>query len=225
MSFNIVDGVVIAVIGAGIILGAFKGAFKMLLSFGSVVFAVIATFFLRPIIYPLLMEHTDLFGKMTTLISDNLDLTGVAKNLVNPETTTNNMTVSPQIMEMLAKKTGADSALAGLQFQISQHLAEIAMQIFSFIVGFILIMIAFAVAGFVLNRLDKLPVIREVNKTAGAVVGGVIGVVIIWIAMLVLNYWFSTGRQDELMLLIQQSMVTKYLYQYNLLVYYFILLQ
>lgn len=229
--FNLADIVVIAVIGIGVFLGAWKGLFKMVLSLFSVVIAVIASFFVQPIIFTLLRQYTGLFEKLVGIISEKLDLTAIAAKLINPEVgekvagEAGDSLLNVQIMKMLARKVEEGSALQSVQIQISQNLAGIALQIVSFFLGLLLILLAFAILSRLLNLADKLPIIREANKTAGALVGGCVGILLLWVGMLFMNYWFSTGQQLQVMELIESSMIAVYIYRYNLLVYYFILIQ
>lgn len=229
--FNLADIVVIAVIGIGVFLGAWKGLFKMVLSLFSVVIAVVASFFVQPIIFTLLRQYTGLFEKLVGIISEKLDLTAIAAKLINPEVGekvaggAGDSLLNVQIMKMLARKVEEGSALQSVQMQISQNLAGIALQIVSFFLGLLLILLAFAILSRLLNLADKLPIIREANKTAGALVGGCIGILLLWVGMLFMNYWFSTGQQLQVMELIENSMIAVYIYRYNLLVYYFILIQ
>lgn len=231
--FNFADIIVVAVIGGGVFLGAWKGLFKMVLSLFSVVIAVIVTFFIQPILLPLLKEHTGIFDKLVEVISKNLDLTAIAGKLVNPEVTTqanagaeaSGNFLNVQIMKILAKTVEEGSVLESIQLQISQNLAGIALQILSFFVGLLLVLVAFGLLSWILNLADKLPIIKEANKTAGALVGGCIAILVLWVGMLFMNYWFSTGQQMQAMHLIENSMIARYVYHYNLLVYYFILIQ
>lgn len=229
--FNLADIVVIAVIGIGVFLGAWKGLFKMVLSLFSVVIAVVASFFVQPIIFTLLRQYTGLFEKLVGIISEKLDLTAIAAKLINPEVGekvaggAGDSLLNVQIMKMLARKVEEGSALQSVQMQISQNLAGIALQIVSFFLGLLLILLAFAILSRLLNLADKLPIIREANKTAGALVGGCVGILLLWVGMLFMNYWFSTGQQLQVMELIESSMIAVYIYRYNLLVYYFILIQ
>ncbi|MDO4765330.1 MAG: CvpA family protein [Eubacteriales bacterium] len=224
--FNMADVIVVIILGVGIGIGAIKGLAKMVVSLFSTVIAVVVAFFLQPIMLPILKNQTPLFDKLVEIISKNLDLTGITGNLVNPGAAAGELTpISPQILKILSKRIESGPVLENIQMQIVTDLAGIALQIISLVISFVVALIVFAILGFILSSADKLPVIKEVNKTAGALVGGVLSLVIIWVAMLFMNYWFSVGEKQELMLLIHQSLIAKYLYYYNFLVFYLMLLQ
>lgn len=226
MTGNIADILVVVVIGLGIWLGAVKGVIKMALSLCSSLVAVVIAFFVQPMLIPLLKTYTPIFDKLVEIISRNVNLAEVAEKMIQPSEVVGEWKgISPQILGILGKKMGSDSVLSDLQLQISHNLAEIALQILALFLGFILALLLFAVAGKLLSDIGKLPVIKEVNKLAGAIVGGGIGLLVIWIGMLFLNYWFSTGQQMEIYSAIETSLIAKYLYRYNLLVYYLVLLQ
>ena len=222
---NMADLVVIAVLLLGIGLGAALGAIRMVLSLLSSFAAVAATFFVQPILLPLLNRYTSLYDTLLKLILRNVDLAAVAEKLTDPSAAPTGMELSPQILALLGKKLGRTGLLENARMQIGQNLAGIAMQIVSFFIGFVLILILFALISRLLSGVARLPIIRQLNKAVGAALGGIFSVLLIWLGMLFLNYWFSTGQHLEILLLIRQSAVAKYLYQYNFLVYYLLLVQ
>lgn len=227
---NMADIVIIGILLLGIGLGALLGVIKMVLSLFSSFMAVIITFFVQPLLLPVLEKYTPLYGKLVELIARNVDLTALADKLANPEASkalsaSEGLELSPQILALLGKRLSKGDVLESIQMQISHNLAGIALQILSFFIGFVLVLIVFGVVSWLLSGVGKLPVIKEVNKAAGAVLGGLLSLLLIWIGMLALNYWFSTGQHLDILLLIKDSLVAKYFYQYNFLVYYLILLQ
>lgn len=227
MTINTADIIVVLIIGLGVTLGAFKGVIKMVLSLCSTLMAIIVAFFIQPLILPILVANTNLFTRLTEIISQNINLTDLAQKIHQPAGAPLEMNagLNPQIINLLTRKIGSGMDLDSMQMEISRHLAWIALQIISFFIGFVVIVLIFVVIGWILSGVGKLPVIREVNKAAGAALGGLIGVLLIWIGMLFLNYWFSTGQQMEIYAMLQNSLLAKYLYQYNFLLYYMILLQ
>lgn len=227
MIVNLADIIVIGLIGLGIWLGAVKGLIKMVLSLCSWLVAVIVAFFIQPIVLVVLKEYTSLFDTMVHLINRNINLGDMAEKLVQPslDLGPGEIGYSPQILALISKKIGIGSVLESSQIQINHHLAELSLEIISFFAGFIIALLVFLVIGWALSGAGKLPVIKEVNKFAGAMVGGLMAVLLIWIGMLFLNYWFSTGQKMDILVLICQSLFAKYLYQYNFLVYYLLLIQ
>ncbi|AVM70347.1 hypothetical protein C3V36_14490 [Lachnospiraceae bacterium oral taxon 500] len=222
---NMADLVVIAVLLLGIGLGAALGAIRMVLSLLSSFAAVVAAFFVQPILLPLLNRYTSLYDTLLKLILRNVDLAAVAEKLTDPSAAPAGPEISPQILALLGKKLGRTGVLENARMQIGQNLAGIAMQILSFFIGFVLILILFALISRLLSGVARLPIIRQLNKAVGAVLGGIFSVLLMWLGMLFLNYWFSTGQHLEILILIRQSVAAKYLYQYNFLVYYLLLVQ
>ena len=222
---NIADLIVIAALLLGIGIGVRKGAIRMVLSLFSSLAAIIVAFFIQPLLLPLLKQYTGIYDTLLNLILHNVDLTALAQKLVRPAETPESVKFSPQIMEVLGKKLGTSKLLGDMQIQLGQNLAEIAMQIVSFFIGLVLVWIAFGLLSRLLTGIGRLPFIRQLNKAVGGVVGGLFSVLMLWLGMLFLNYWFSTGQHLEILLLIQQSALAKYVYQYNFLVYYLLLLQ
>ncbi len=222
---NMADLVVIGVLLLGIGLGVAWGAIRMVLSLLSSFAAVVVAFFIQPLLLPLLIKHTKLQDTLLEIILRNVDLAAMSEKLTNPTAAPAGMEISPQVLALLGKKLGKTGLLENAQMQIGQNLAGIAMQILSFFIGFVLVLILFALISRLLLGVARLPLIRQVNKAAGAILGGVFSLLLLWMGMLFLNYWFSTGQHLEILVLIRQSAVAKYLYEYNFLVYYLLLLQ
>lgn len=200
---NIVDIIIVLIVVVGVWIGAMKGLIKMLLSLGSTLAAIVVAFFLQPIVSSVLKEHTGLFDLIKSKISENF-------NLVE-------MPLSD--MKVIGEKSGVEAVLKDLEKIGVDKLSNVAMQIASFLITFIVVVVVFLAITFILSGIGKLPVIKEVNKFAGAIIGGVVAVVLVWIGMLFLTYWFSTGQQKEILTLIQKSMIAKYIYQFNLIEY------
>ena len=72
-----------------------------------------------------------------------------------------------------------------------------------------------------MDLLARLPVIRGINKIAGAVVGGMKCIVFVWVGMLVLTILCNTEIGQKGLGLIRGDTVLDFLYDKNIFIPYF----
>lgn len=71
------------------------------------------------------------------------------------------------------------------------------INVISIILLFILLKLLFSIIFSILNKITKLPIINEVNKIGGIIVGFVEGIVIVYLFMLVIN-WLPISVVDSI---------------------------
>lgn len=101
---------------------------------------------------------------------------------------------------------------------VSRYLANIAVNCLSFLVSYILASVLIHVFAYALDLLARLPVLRGINKLAGAVIGGGKCVIFIWVAMLVLTILCNTEVGQEGLRLIRGDTVLNFLYDKNIFI-------
>ena len=104
---------------------------------------------------------------------------------------------------------------------VSGYLAQVAVNGISFLVSFVLATLLIRMISYALNIIASLPVIRGVNKAAGALLGGAKCVVFIWIAFLVLTVLCNTSFGEKGLELVQQDTILSFLYNQNILAWIF----
>ena len=101
---------------------------------------------------------------------------------------------------------------------ISGYLANVAVNCLSFLVSYILSSILIHVLAYAMDLLARLPVIRGINKIAGAVVGGMKCIVFVWVGMLVLTILCNTEIGQKGLGLIRGDTVLDFLYDKNIFI-------
>ena len=100
---------------------------------------------------------------------------------------------------------------------VSGYLAQVAVNGISFLVSYLLATLLIRMISYALNILAGLPVIRGVNKVAGALLGGVKCIVFIWIAFLILTVLCNTQMGEKGLEIVQRDTVLNFLYSKNIL--------
>ncbi len=99
---------------------------------------------------------------------------------------------------------------------LSNYLAGLIIHIVCYVVLFIIIFIALHIVAAALDLVAKLPVLSDVNKLGGALLGGVQGLIFLWIAALLLTACSGMHWAASILEQVQASVWLSFLYRYNL---------
>lgn len=98
---------------------------------------------------------------------------------------------------------------------IGAYIAKMVIGIISFLVTFVIIFIIVRSIIFALDIVADLPVLSGINRLAGAGIGLVTALIIIWLAFLVVTLLYTTGIGGECFELIGKSKMLTFLYNNN----------
>lgn len=101
---------------------------------------------------------------------------------------------------------------------VSRYLANIAVNCLSFLISYILASVLIRVFAYALDILARLPVVRRINKLAGALIGGGKCIIFVWVAMLVLTILCNTEIGQKGLGLIRGDTVLNFLYDKNIFI-------
>ena len=111
----------------------------------------------------------------------------------------------------------AGEKLEALETYICNVLTEMIINAIGFIVTFLLASIGVAALCFVLDIISKLPVLHQINTLAGAGVGALEGLVILWILFIVITMLGSTEFGQNALEMVSESKLLGFLYDSNIL--------
>ena len=86
----------------------------------------------------------------------------------------------------------------------------------AFVISLILAIIGLIVLCFALNLLTKLPLLKQVNTTAGLAIGLVEGVLVVWILFVILTMFAGSEFGSKALALISENPLLNFLYKNNL---------
>ncbi len=98
---------------------------------------------------------------------------------------------------------------------VVDYIAGIIINGVSFVVSFVLANLLLRILSFLLDLTTKLPVIRGVNKLAGAFLGGSKCIVYIWVLMLAATIFCNTELGKSILHMIEQDPLLKQMFLYN----------
>lgn len=205
--------------------GHHKGFIKLAVSMAALVASIIIVHIAMPNITRLLKEKTPVYttiqesmGKMAETYIGSLDSQelpayqrlaiekmDLPQQLKNALIENNNN----EVYQMLGVNAFID--------YISSYLANLILNTISFVAMFILVYVIIQILMSWLDLVAKLPILSGINQLAGAVLGGLQGLIFLWILCLIVTACSSTEWGRAIIRQIESSAWLSFLYDFNIL--------
>lgn len=211
MSWVLIVALGIIIVNAFI--GRKIGFVKIVFSLFSFIIALILTAWISPSINGMLKNNEVFYEKASQKVEDMLfkdqaettDDEDIIENLPLPKS------IKESLQENKAKQE------ANIKSYITAHVTDIAINALAFVLTFVAIFVALWVISIALNIISKLPILNQLNKLAGFLVGGLQGVIIVWILFIVITIFSGTQWGGAASEQIESSMILSFLYDKNFL--------
>lgn len=99
---------------------------------------------------------------------------------------------------------------------IGNYLSNVIVSLMGFVLLFFIVHIAIRIIMKTLDIVARLPILSGLNKVAGALLGGVQGLLYLWVGCLILTACSSAGWAMALIRQIEASSWLSFLYHYNI---------
>lgn len=119
--------------------------------------------------------------------------------------------------EETAEQAGDFMEHTGVYEKVSDFVADQVVQRLGWLISFIIILILVSVLIHFLDVIAKLPVLRNINRIGGLVIGLLQGLIIVWILFLVIVLCQGTEWGREMMNSIDRNIFLKILYENNVI--------
>jgi uncharacterized membrane protein required for colicin V production len=200
---NILDLIVIGIMGLCIFFGVWRGFIRTALGFANFILAIFLTNLLYPHMGRFLRGAGGLFDSLKTSIGRALNLEAILEqrlgdsyyNIINDlplPSSLRNTLIENYPYETVHAAIGA----VGIGDYIAGFLAGIVINIISLIITFVLIFIGLIILTRLLNIISKLPVLNTLNKLLGAVMGAFLGLLLTWLVLGVIVIYFAASGSD-----------------------------
>ena len=222
----------VAVYLIGMVLyGHYRGFIRLAVSLVSLVAALLVVWAVMPYATDWIKNNTGLYESMKAGIEQTAGFTQLEGEPDEPSDVgasdeglaIEGLELPEQIKRLLSEnKTAEDYGSLGaeaLQDYVGSYLADIMLRILVFVVLFLAIFILLRVLVFWLDLIAKLPILSGLNQIAGAVLGGLEGLVFVWIGCMILTLASGTGLGGQIMSQVDISPWLSWLYENNLLSY------
>lgn len=220
----VLDAIVIAVILGCAMLAWKKGFLRSMFGFLPMAAALLGTKYLSPYVSRFL-RGTPVFGSLAESIGDSMGLEKlISENAMRTQTEIiEGMKLPGFLTEALLENNNPVIYqlldVEKLQDYIAGFLANTCINILSVVLAFLLIYIGVTVVLNALHLISKAPVLNFVNHLSGFLVGGLKGLLFVWIGCIVLTFFQCNAKLESLFAALETTRAAGFLYENNILLY------
>lgn len=175
-----------------------------------------------PTVNEIVMNNTNIYTSVQQRINGSLlEMNSKNDNTIkeNQTETINSYNMPSSIKNSLIENNTEDmyKNLLVEQFDdyVSAFLAKKAVSVVSFFVLFIFFWLIFKIVLMIVHIIERIPIIKGLNKMVGALVGGMEALVIVWVAFSGIIFFLGYETGNEVMGMINDSPFLTLLYNTN----------
>lgn len=214
---------VIAVLALSTIVGMYRGIIKMIFSVVSLVGTLIAVFMLLPFVTGAIKDNTRIYDGIQAIVEENI-ITDSMFELKSDEEIIDSLNFPEVIKDMLKENNTvtkyAQLGVSSIKEYMINYISDLIFNVIAFVISFLIVFILLRVIFGFISVLAKLPVLRQINKTAGAAAGFVIGLFAIWIMFAVLTVFGSSALSKEVFAAVNDNVFLTFIYDKNFIMKY-----
>ena len=214
--------VVVVFLGYHVIDGIRRGFIRKAVSAVSLVITLVLVTYLTPQITTFIQDHTSIHEKLSgkcseiLLNSDHNESLKTDQVLIIEE-----LELPENIKEMLLENNNTESydllQVTGFHEYIGAYIANLIINALAYLLSFILIWTALQLLLMALDVVTKLPILHGLNQLAGGALGIVYGVVLVWIAFLLVTILCNGNLGHTFFELIKENPFLLFLYNQNVI--------
>lgn len=211
----LMDIVLVAILLLNIIIGYKKGLINVIFNICAFLVAIVITIILYKPVSNIIIENTN--------IKENIKST-IINNKQNEDTKEEKKDTNDIQKYIESTVQGiADDAKEKATETVAETIATKAIEIITCIILFILTRIVLTLLKFVTETIANLPLLKQFNEIGGLVYGVIKGLIIIYILLTILFLVISIKGNGLIAKFIEESNITKFLYNNNIIVNYCLL--
>ncbi len=196
------DICVVAIVAFFVWSGYRAGFMKTFVKIASYIISIIISFFLYPIISDWLIK-TPIYTKLVEIIGQEIVLDSVSDS------------IGRGALGILSNyiNNGIQSAVTG----VAESMAVLIINILAFVIILLFSKIIIRIVGNVLGIFTKLPIIKQFNRFGGSVLGGLMGVLVLYIISAILILAAPIEPQSRVYYEIENSTFASEIYGNNII--------
>lgn len=221
-----------AIILICMVIGYIKGFIRVTVSLGAALAGMVLVAFISPMVSDLLLKTTPI----ESVIQQKCEKLFEASSLEGQEEKDMDYSREKQIYLLENAKLPKIFKERLLENNNEEIYQTLGVGKFSEYIGTYLAKLIADIAGFLLSLLivgviiililcsskiiEKLPVVGGMNRIGGAIIGGGVGVVLVWLLFIVITLFYDTEISRECMKSVEENVILKNLYEQNMLMNY-----
>ena len=212
----LMDLIIIAILVLSIVMGYKKGLINVVFNIFAFFIALIATIILYKPVANIIINNTEIDDKIKSTIINNT----TEEEKQNEEGSSN--TGIQKYIEDTIKNT-ADEAKSQVIETVANTISIRAVEILTSIILFIVIRAVLIVLKVFTQAIANLPLIKQFNELGGVIYGIAKGLIIVYIILTIMYFVVSINGKGNIAEAINNSYITKILYNNNIIVNYCLL--
>ena len=205
----VIDLVLIIILAINIFLGYKKGLVNVIFNLCAFLVAMLITIILYRPIAGIVINNTKLYDNIRQTVLDN----GILEKKDDVSQDSSDINKYIQIHTYNALTDVQSNSIEAVADSIAINTVNIIVSISLFVVVRILLVFTKTFAG----ALAELPIIKQFNKLGGVLYGAIVGLVLIYIILTIMFFVVSINGSYDITNAIDSSIITKYLYQNNII--------
>ena len=209
--------------------GYYRGFIRVVVSATAMLITLVTVNYTMPYVTDWLKHDTPVYETLKDKMTESIGIDDILNNLGLEKQTQKadewliieELPLPNQLKDLLVENNNIEVyRMMGVEFfrdYIIGYLADTILKASVFVVLFILIYIALKVLVIWLDLIAKLPIISGINKTAGAILGGIQALLFIWILCIVLTIFVRTEIGGHVFAQVNASPWLSWLYNHNVL--------
>lgn len=212
---------VLVIIGVNALIGMRVGFVKTIFSLCSMILALMLTSWLSPMVNDIMRSNEKFYTNIQEKVEIILPFEEKDAKASEQVAIIEGLPVPQSIKDTLIANNNSEvyTALSVNSFKdyVAGYLTGIVINAMAFSGTFLVLIVALWALCFALDIISKLPLLKQVNKTAGLIAGVIHGLIVVWIGFIVLTIFQSTELGQEAMRLIEEDQVLSIIYDNNVI--------
>lgn len=215
--------IVVAILAINMLIGMKAGFIKTVFSLCSIVVAIILTLWISPVVSNYMKGNDKIHNAISTKVEKMLPFSEEKTESGKEETLIKELPIPKSIQNALIENNNKDAyvnldiEIGNFKGYVNSYLTGMVINALSFMLTFIVILILLWVVCIALDIISKLPLLNQLNKTAGLAAGLVHGLVVIWLFFILVTVFQSSELGQKAMAMIGDSQVLSLIYNNNFL--------
>ena len=218
----VVDIVIILIVLFFVLIGKKRGFALSLLSTCSIILSIVISLFLYQPVETYLRENTELKEQISNAIissMNNEDKSDQESTNENQQGESEGKGFFNSLINNYVNlgKEKAEETKNHVVQQTAENITENILKVLSFVIVYILVTLILLILKFALKIFTKLPVINQIDKIGGIVLGFAEGVIIVYIIIAIISIVVPEKKDGNISQRIDESYIGRYVYNNNVI--------
>lgn len=218
---NVLLIIVVAILVVNALIGMKVGLIKTIFSLCSMIIAIGLTIWISPYVNDQMRGNEKFCSYINTRVEKVLPLIEEKADKNEQVSLIEGLALPQSIKNSLIENNNAtvykELAVNSFKGYVSNYLTNIVINAMAFFATFLAILIVLWVVSIALNIISKLPILNQINKSAGLAAGLVHGLVVVWIFFILITVCGSTELGQKALAMIGEDQILSFIYNNNYL--------